>query len=329
MFNTQKWTSSETLLRVSGFFVKTALPFVRFFCFAVYLLEVKEGVMKLLQKKNILITLAAAFVLILIGTFLDFQISSVVVNQDSLYGKFFLLFGQFPVILCGFAASAMLWKSLPEEGTEKIIFQVLSAGGILGGLIGVKEVLENASGFMKIVFILIELLIGAAMFWFVYQYCDTSSPRRLRRTALFILFTVLVTTAVVVVVKIPWGRPRYRSIVAINDLKYQPWYVIGKSARDMFEGVLDHDEFKSFPSGHTASATYILTLITLKNVIPMLKGQERALTIAGFVWIVLTGIARIVSGAHFLTDVTFGFLITFLIMWGIGSYLKINRKKKN
>jgi membrane-associated phospholipid phosphatase len=104
--------------------------------------------------------------------------------------------------------------------------------------------------------------------------------------------------------------------------------MIGKSARDSFEGILDHDEFKSFPSGHTASAAYILTLITLKNVIPALRGQEKILTIAGFVWIILTAIARIVSGAHFLTDVTFGFLITFTIMWAVGSYLKINRKKK-
>jgi membrane-associated phospholipid phosphatase len=310
--------------------VKTAQASVRFSGFAVYLLgNERESFMKLLQKKNIQIILAAALVLILIGTFLDFQISSLVVNQDSLFGKFFLLFGQFPVMLCGFAASAMLWKSLPEEGNEKIIFQVLSAGGILGGLIGVKEVLENASGFLRILCLLLELALGAAMFWFVYRYCDASNPRRLRRTALFILFTVLITTAAVVFVKIPWGRPRYRSIVAVSNLDYQPWYVIGKSARNAFEGVLDHDEFKSFPSGHTASAAYILTLITLKNVIPMLKEQEKALTIAGFVWIVLTAIARIVSGAHFLTDVTFGFLITFLIMWGIGSYLKINRTKKN
>lgn len=285
--------------------------------------------MKLLQKKSILTVLAVAAVLILTGTFLDFQISSLIANQDSLYGRFFLLFGEFPVMLCGFAASAMLLRSLPEEGNEKIVFQVLAAGGILGGLIGVKEILENASGIMKIVYSLIELAAAAALFWFVYQNCDTSSPRRLRRTALFILFTVLISTVFVAFIKIPWGRPRYRSVIAVSNLDYQPWYVIGKSVRNAFEGVLDHDEFKSFPSGHTASAAYILTLITLKNVIPVLREQEKALTAGAFVWVILTAIARIVSGAHFLTDVTFGFLFTFLIMWGIGSYLKINRKKKN
>lgn len=285
--------------------------------------------MKLLQKKNILIVYAAAAVLILAGTFLDFQISSLIVNEESIFGKFFLLFGQFPVMLCGFSASAMLLRSLPEEKNEKILFQILAAGGILGGLIGVKEVLENASGIMMILYLLIELLIGGAMFWFVYNRCDVSNPRRLRRTALFILFTVLITTAMIVFIKIPWGRPRYRSVIAVNGLEYQPWYVIGKTARDAFEGILDHDEFKSFPSGHTASATYILTLITLKNVIPALRNQETALTIAGFAWIILTAIARIIAGAHFLSDVTFGFLISFTLMLAIGSFLKINRRKKN
>lgn len=284
--------------------------------------------MKLLKSRNLLIVYGICLFLILAGTFLDFNISSLIVHQDSLFGRFFLLFGQYPVMLCGFAASAMLLRSLPEEKTEKSIFLALAAGGIAGGMLGVKEIVENAEGIRMIIYILIELLIAAALFFFVYKTCDTRNPAKLRRTALFILFTVLVTTVIVAFIKIPWGRPRYRSIIAVNGLEYQPWYVIGKSARDAFEGVLDHDEFKSFPSGHTASAAYILTLITLKNVIPFLKGKENILMITGFAWIILTAAARIIAGAHFLSDVTFGFMITFTLMVIIASLLRINRSKK-
>jgi membrane-associated phospholipid phosphatase len=39
-------------------------------------------------------------------------------------------------------------------------------------------------------------------------------------------------------------------------------------------------------------------------------------------------VARIVAGAHFLTDVTFGFMISFTIMILLGKYLKIDRRKK-
>lgn len=284
--------------------------------------------MKLFKGRNLAIVYGICAVLMAAGTFLDFRISSMIVHEESMYGRFFLLFGQFPVMLCGFAASAMLLRSLPQEGTEKIIFQVLSAGGILGGLIGVKEIVENASGIGMILYILAELIIACALFYIVYRSCDTRNPAKLRRTALFILFTVLVTTVIVAFIKIPWGRPRYRSVIAVKDLEYQPWYVIGKKTRDAFEGILDHEEFKSFPSGHTASAAYILTLVTLKNVIPALKGQENLLMIIGFTWIILTGLARIVSGAHFLTDVTAGFMITFTIMALIAKILKINRKAK-
>lgn len=284
--------------------------------------------MKLLKGRNLLIVYGICALLILIGTFFDFNISSFIANEESLYGRFFLLFGQFPVMLCGFAASAMLARTLPEEKNEKLIFQILSAGGIIGGLLGIKEIVENAEGIRMILYIVIELLIACGLFFFVYKTVDTRNPARLRRTALFILFTVLITTAAVVFIKIPWGRPRYRAVIATRNLEYQPWYVIGKSARDAFEGVLDHDEFKSFPSGHTASAAYILTLITLKNVIPFLRGKENILMVIGFAWIILTAAARIISGAHFLTDVTFGFMITFTIMVILGILLKINRSPK-
>ncbi len=284
--------------------------------------------MKLLRNRYMLIVYGICALLMLVGTFLDFNISSLIANTESQFGRFFLLFGQFPVMLCGFSASALLLRSIPEEKNEKLIFTALAACGFVGGMIGVKEIIENATGFAMIIFILIELLIACGLFLFVYMTCDTRNPAKLRRTALFILFTVLITTAVVVFIKIPWGRPRYRSIIAVSNLEYQPWYQIGKSARDAFEGVLDHDEFKSFPSGHTASAAYILTLIALKNVIPVLKDQERLLMIIGFAWVILTAVARIVAGAHFLTDVTFGFMISFTIMILLGKYLKIDRRKK-
>ena len=284
--------------------------------------------MKLLKSRSLLIVYGICVLLILAGTFLDFNLSKLIANEQSQFGRFFLLFGQFPVMLCGFSASALLLKSLPEDKNERMIFTALAAGGFVGGLIGVKEIVENAEGFRMILYILIELLIACGMFLFVYMTCDTRNPARMRRTALFILFTVLITTAMVVFIKIPWGRPRYRSIVAVPNLEYQPWYVIGKSARDAFEGILDHDEFKSFPSGHTASAAYLLTLIALKNVVPVLKDQERLLMIIAFAWVILTAIARIAAGAHFLTDVTFGFLITFTIMILCAKLFRIGGGKK-
>lgn len=284
--------------------------------------------MKLLKSRSLLIVYGICAVLILAGTFLDFNLSSLIANEQSQFGRFFLLFGEFPVMLCGFSASALLLKSLPEEKNERMIFTALAAGGFVGGLLGAKEIVENAEGFRMIIYILIELLIACGMFLFVYMTCDTRNPARMRRTALFILFTVLIATVMVFFIKIPWGRPRYRSVVVTQGLEYQPWYVIGKGARNAFEGILDHDEFKSFPSGHTAGATCLLTLIALKNVVPVLKDQERLLTVIAFAWILLTAFARILYGAHFLTDVTFGFTITFTILILFAKLFRIDGAKK-
>ena len=136
--------------------------------------------MKLLRNRYMLIVYGICALLMLVGTFLDFNISSLVANTESQFGRFFLLFGQFPVMLCGFSASALLLRSIPEEKNEKLIFTALAACGFVGGLIGVKEIVENATGFAMIIFILIEMLIACGLFLFVYMTCDTRNPAKLR-----------------------------------------------------------------------------------------------------------------------------------------------------
>ena len=93
--------------------------------------------MKLLRNRYMLIVYGICALLMLVGTFLDFNISSLVANTESQFGRFFLLFGQFPVMLCGFSASALLLRSIPEEKNEKLIFTALAACGFVGGLIAV------------------------------------------------------------------------------------------------------------------------------------------------------------------------------------------------
>ena len=284
--------------------------------------------MKLLKKENYLSVFAVVIMLMLAGTFLDMNISKLLYHSNNPIAYFFQMFGEFPVMLCGFSASALLLASLPKKGMSRIIFLILAAGGALCGLLAVKEILEYSSGIVMFISIAAEVAIAALMFRYVFTSCDRSNPGLLRRTAMFILFTVLIATVIVIAIKIPWGRPRYRSVIVFSNLKYQPWYKIGKAARDAFEGILDHEEFKSFPSGHAASAAYLLTLVSLKNVIPSLKDKEGLLTAIAFVWIILTCIFRIVAGAHFLTDVTIGFTAAFASLVLVGRSMKINKRKK-
>ena len=79
-------------------------------------------------------------------------------------------------------------------------------------------------------------------------------------------------------------------------------------------GPADHDN--SFPSGHTAAAFVLFALVFL---IPRAKPILRALAGAVFfLWGAAVGVARVVYGAHYPSDVLFGALLTLgveIILW--------------
>ena len=99
--------------------------------------------------------------------------------------------------------------------------------------------------------------------------------------------------------KILWGRVRLRELVNMNSLAdYTPWYY-----PNFFSG--SH----SFPSGHTAHATLLLMLP--KWLSGKSEKYSPALTAVCFAFVALMAFSRLAAGAHFLSDILFGFLIAF------------------
>lgn len=115
-------------------------------------------------------------------------------------------------------------------------------------------------------------------------------------------YTLVASCAVLMtvsVIKTLWGRVRLRELVNMNSLEdFTPWYY-----PNFFSG--SH----SFPSGHTAHATLLLMLPKWLYG----KGEKfrPALTVLCFGFIALMAFSRLAAGAHFLSDILFGFLIAF------------------
>lgn len=111
-------------------------------------------------------------------------------------------------------------------------------------------------------------------------------------------FCVMMT---VCTIKTLWGRVRLRELVDMNSLaKFTPWY-----HPNFFSG--SH----SFPSGHTAHATLLLMLpkwLSGKG----LKYRPALMAVCA-VFVALMAFSRLSAGAHFLSDILFGFLIAFAI----------------
>ena len=101
------------------------------------------------------------------------------------------------------------------------------------------------------------------------------------------------------VLKYIWGRPRF---IAVQELHvaFHRWYEIAGPA-------WWSDYFRSFPSGHTVSASCLLFL----TLLPMLFSERRSISIYG--WIIgllftaFIAFTRIMAGMHYLSDVMAGF----------------------
>ena len=107
-------------------------------------------------------------------------------------------------------------------------------------------------------------------------------------------------------------RPRYRALLAYKEISFHNWWQPFKeygSIKDLYP----HDNFKSFPSGHTAEASILLvatTFMPLAN--PKFKKIQLPLFIGSFLFMALIALARILAAAHYLSDVSMGALLTLV-----------------
>lgn len=125
--------------------------------------------------------------------------------------------------------------------------------------------------------------------------------------------------ALVQIIKVIQSRPRFLAILADPEVPFLNWWQNGQWVKNTFPALYqsNSDLFKSFPSGHTASAACSLLgcLLALGNP----SYCARRLFLAGILFSVLTAWSRMILGYHFLSDVSVGYLIT-LSLFALGWY---------
>lgn len=148
------------------------------------------------------------------------------------------------------------------------------------------------------------------------------------------LAACVLANILIMIIKEPVGRMRFRAInsevgqrlINAGLVKgYTPWYIsngqpdeaIINSFIDAYPGA--SDAFKSFPSGHTCAAGMSYALIMLPDVVDFKhkKAGKIACWVTPIAITMLVAISRIVVGAHYMSDVTFGgtfAFISFIIM---------------
>lgn len=137
---------------------------------------------------------------------------------------------------------------------------------------------------------------------------------RYRKIFLFFVLVMAIGPGLIIntILKDNWGRPRPRNIVEFNgNYKYEKPLGIDASSKG-----------KSFPCGHASMGFYLLTPFFLLR-----KKKIKAAYIFLFLGLITgfaIGIARMVQGGHFASDVIWAGSLVYLTAAGIFYLLKLN-----
>lgn len=150
-------------------------------------------------------------------------------------------------------------------------------------------------------------ILASLLFYFIV---DRNNQGMLLRLGLIILAAIILEVLFINVTKYLNCRPRFRYLTSDYNTTgevFRQWW-------DFKPFQFNDDFHKSWPSGHTAFSGH---LMLLSFVTPLYIRHNKAtapiLFALAFCFNITVGISRILCGAHFLSDISFGGLFSWTI----------------
>ena len=258
---------------------------------------------------------------ILLGSFFDFQINERLANVTKL-GSFFAAYGCYFSYCLYPAAGMCLYKGLKKKGLFMAGTVLLIVGWFLavyytntysGGKL--RELLFHykAGASSPWLSVLCWLIIAALYVWpmiLCNKILDEKDADKLIAVGAAILIAGVVSDNVNLWLKQVASRPRYKYLITLDDPAsgFRNWWQMVPNLAG------SDDSFKSWPSGNMTIAAMMFSLPLLADVTKKRnEGRNFRCFIFACAFVLLYGYNRIHMTNHFLTDVCFGTLITYLI----------------
>ena len=255
------------------------------------------------------------------GSIYDFQISSFLYpGKESSFGQFFAAFGELPAFLALICAGVLLFR---HRGCLRrdwnVLFLIGAFGLIFGGIfLSVHEATDNVPAMPAWVPLLVTVFFAALCSAALLLVTSGAQGKTVIRFVLTLIFVCVGTMLLINIIKVPWGRARMRLIASTGNASYfTPWWKAGSALKNQLvaEGV-SSDEFRSFPSGHTACAACAMLMILVPTICRRLHDKEKLFMAIGAAWTAVVAFTRLRMGAHFLSDVCVSSLLTI----GLGAF---------
>lgn len=298
-----------------------------------------------MQKRSyILIYIAVAILLALTvcGSFLDLEIANkVYIGQmpyENMFGIIFSYIGVIPTFVgWSFLGASIFYLSKKQIEDSKKRRWLTSFGVLLMVLsffYFCNTILFSNTNVFEVHFMIAYSIGIAVLFvagYFGYKLSQKSeNGKKLLNQAVFLAVVSLVALVIISATKEIMCRPRFRYVLAMDDLAYfKNWWQSGKALKaNLAEGTIT-DEFSSFPSGHSAYSMFAIFMFPLlADYISGLKRFKTHLFVFGFIWWIATAFSRMTLGAHYLSDVAIAGLVTIFAYAVVSFARKIYLKKQ-
>lgn len=283
---------------------------------------------------QMIIVLSIAVIGIIFGTFFDLKISQNLVDTSSKLGGFVETIGEtfayMMIPLGGTIAFLGLYKRdkiyLKIIGYVILVLSLVISIYTLGNSFvdkedtyGLRLSLVGSYILSSILMILTSIL--------TYFLIEKDNQNLLLKIGLIIIIAMLLQFLLMHFLKRLACRPRYRFLIDPNKNTngeiFKNWYQFSPFS-------FSNDFHKSWPSGHTATATITLLLSTLSPILRFkFKNSDFILFTIGLIYTLFIAYCRILYGAHYLSDVSFGLFFSSLICFTLVIlFEKVHIKKK-
>lgn len=238
-------------------------------------------------------------------------------------------------VICAIGVAVACWFAIKDSAGYIFEHTLARTGDISGNLAAIDKFEHSAAVYGA------EAVFGIIMGALALVATMHFKPETLKKLLWFCIAAgcaIALANLLIMIIKDPVGRMRYRAInstlgaelIEQGQVKgYTKWFVINKQpSQDILNIFKDtygvSDPFKSFPSGHTCSAGTVYALIMIPTLFDFKSKNKKGATLA--CWLVpiiytgLVAVSRIMVGAHYMSDVTFGGTLAFVscvLMWEI------------
>ena len=259
---------------------------------------------------------------IIIGSFADFRINVLLENKTA-FGTFFATYGSYFSYCLYPAAGMCIFKGLMKKGGKyRLLAWVILAIAFFMAVYysnnyngkSVRALFGYSAGKSCPALSVLCWLFWAVLYSWVpfvlYKVLDDTDADKLIAIGAVILIAGIVSDYVNLWLKQVASRPRYKYLITLDKpiSEYRQWWQMVPNLAG------SNDNFKSWPSGNMTIAAMMFSLPMLTDAFK--SGSSRKNTIAfilACIFVAGYGYNRIHMTNHFLTDVCFGTLITYLI----------------